>query len=72
MADDTQSVREHFAHRMKALRYDNGWSQVELAARAGLSYSSVQNYEAGKTLPQTDNMLALARTLGVPLSELLP
>lgn len=72
MADDTQGVREHFANRVRELRHDNGWSQVELAARAGLSYSSIQHYEAGKVLPQTDNMLALARTLGVPLSELLP
>lgn len=58
--------------RLRALREAKGWSQEELARRAGgLSSGTIRNIEKYGALPGTATALKLAEALGVSLDELL-
>lgn len=54
------------AQRRKAL----GWSQDELAVKAGIPRSSVSAIEAGRLTPSVTAALAVARALGCSVEEL--
>jgi transcriptional regulator with XRE-family HTH domain len=56
---------------VRAERQQRGWSQEELAARAGLDQHDVSRVETGKSrLPQEKTMSALAQALDIPLGLL--
>ncbi len=59
------------AERLMQRRKAAGWNQEELAARLGLSRQSVSKWECGDCLPDTVNLLALARLYGTSVDELL-
>ena len=71
MSDQTprpgeQSLRD----RLKELREAKGWTQAQLAARAKVERSTIQNIESGRV--QRPNSLAhIADALGVQVRELL-
>lgn len=48
----------------KRFREETGWTQQELAERAGLVVASVARYESGKSTPDRDAMRKLATVLG--------
>jgi transcriptional regulator with XRE-family HTH domain/molybdate-binding protein len=56
---------------VRDLRHARGWTQVELATRAGVSRQLVGAVEAGRHLPRVDAALALARALDVAVEQLL-
>ncbi|MCX7620970.1 MAG: helix-turn-helix domain-containing protein [Acidimicrobiales bacterium] len=56
--------------RIRALREELGWSQAELADRAGVSRQLVGAVERGLHRPNVDAALALARALGCSVEEL--
>jgi putative transcriptional regulator len=56
--------------RLRKLRQAAGLSQAELAARAGLTVDSVQNWEQGRSEPSLSRAARLARALGTSLDEL--
>ena len=62
-----------FGQRVKKLRDERGWTQQELADRAGLTNDTISNYERGKrgALPPLRTVQAIARAFEVPLSDLL-
>jgi transcriptional regulator with XRE-family HTH domain len=63
---------EKFQDRLKALRAERGFTQKELAERAGISLRSVQNYELGCRMPVNMGAVqSLAGALSVTASELL-
>jgi len=49
-----------------------GWSDVELAARAGLDRAHVNQVKNGRAMPTVATALALARALGVDVSTIFP
>jgi len=49
-----------------------GWSDVELAARAGLDRAHVNQVKNGRAMPTVATALALARALGVAVSTIFP
>lgn len=51
-------------------RTRHGWSQAELASRAGLSRPEVSAIETGRVVPSTAAALALAGALGCPVEAL--
>ena len=53
-----------FAERLRALRLAAGLTGARLAARAGLSYTTIRNYEGGRGRPRPRLLAALARVLG--------
>jgi transcriptional regulator with XRE-family HTH domain len=56
---------EWFGARLKELREQRGWSQKELASRAGLGQRSVSSWEQRAREPSWSNVVALAEALGV-------
>ena len=55
---------------LRDLRIERGLTQVELAARAGVSKSMLSLYEGEKRRPQLDTLGRLLDALGVRLGEL--
>ncbi len=60
-----------FADRLKAARLLRGWTQADLAARAGLPPTSIAHFEAGSRKPSFDNLRRLATALEVTTDYLL-
>lgn len=56
--------------RIRALREARGWSQQELAARAGVTRQQVGAVESGRHLPNVAAAIRLARALGEPVEAL--
>ncbi len=61
------TVREAAA-AVRELREQRGWSQVELAARAGVSRSFVADLEGGKPTVEASKMLDVFQALGFELA----
>jgi transcriptional regulator with XRE-family HTH domain len=57
--------------RIRKLRKSKDMSQAELAKRARLTRVYVTRLEAGQQDPSLSTINALARALGVPVTELL-
>lgn len=56
--------------RIKQLREAKGIRQIELAADMGVNQTTVSMWETESALPRTRQLPALARVLGVTISEL--
>ena len=63
-------IRTRFGARVRQLRNGRGWSQEELADRAGLHRTYVGSIERGEQNLSLVNIEKLAATLGVSLGEL--
>lgn len=63
-------LSETFATRLKRLRERAGYSQAELARRAGLAQSTVLRYEAGEREPLLSQLRALATALDCRVADL--
>jgi len=46
--------------RIRDLRCERGWSQVDLAEKIGNSHAAVSLWETGRRIPQRDAAIALA------------
>jgi HTH-type transcriptional regulator / antitoxin HipB len=58
---------------VRALREQRGWSQTELASRAGMTQSAMARFEAGGTVPTLPVLERIASALEMRLSvELIP
>lgn len=57
---------------IKAKRLELGWSQRELARKAGLSYNTIYKIEANKVIvPNLETYEKVCKALGIKLSRLL-
>ena len=65
------NMREIIGKSLRRLRQETGLTQAELADQAGLSRVSVVNYESGKALPDSANLLRLSQVFGVTVDSLL-
>ena len=54
-----------FAAKLRDLRLREGWTQKEVATRAGISESAVRNYEQQKSNPKQGHLESLARAFGI-------
>ncbi len=55
---------------IRELREGRGWSQAELAFRAGVSPSTVYNWEAGRFEPKASQLRKLAQSLEVSMDAI--
>jgi transcriptional regulator with XRE-family HTH domain len=60
-----------FGAHLRVLRKQRGLSQQALADEADLSWPTVQRVEAGNQSATLEVLAALAKALGLPLSDLL-
>lgn len=70
MADDP-SPSDIFKERLRKARDLRGWSQGELAEKAGMPASSVAHFEIGARKPSFDSLRRLANALEVTTDYLL-
>ena len=66
-----QTVQQLFGERVRTLRARVGFSQEELAERAGLDRSYVGGVERGERNISLENICKLATALNVPASALM-
>ncbi|HZL88860.1 MAG TPA: substrate-binding domain-containing protein [Pirellulaceae bacterium] len=64
------SIAQTARNRVKVHRLAKGWSQVELARRAGISRTGVSAIEGVRLVPSVSAALALAGALECPVEEL--
>ena len=70
----THEVIAELSRRLQVLRLNRRWTQGELAARAGVSKSSVERMESGEGNFKVDIFISVCRALGFAdrLDLLLP
>lgn len=51
--------------KIKSIRTSLGWTQEKLAEKAGLSRSTIINFESGKRIPRIDDLMKIAGALEV-------
>ncbi|ONI85807.1 transcriptional regulator [Actinosynnema sp. ALI-1.44] len=72
-AYDAARIAFELGAAVRALREQRGWSQTELAERAGMTQSAMARFEAGGTVPTLPVLERIAAALDMRLSiELKP
>ncbi len=56
--------------RLREIRKARGWTQTELASRAGFKPSAIGHWEIGRRTPSWPNAIRLAAALGTSLDAL--
>ncbi len=69
--NDPKRVEAALAHNLRDWRTRRGWSQAELAARAGISKGMLVQVEQSQTNPSIATLCKLANALGVALPRLV-
>ena len=57
--------------KMRMIRKSKNFTQIDLAAKAGIAVNSLRLYEANKRQPRADQLRAIASALGVSIADLL-
>ena len=65
-----KAIEKQFGERIRELRTTRGLSQEELAFKCGVHRTYLGGIERGERNPSLRNISAIARALGVDLSEL--
>jgi transcriptional regulator with XRE-family HTH domain len=67
---NTQSM-ENISESVRTHRTKKGWSQLELANRAGVDRKTVNRVENGRYAPSVETLLLVGDALGVSMNHLL-
>ncbi len=55
---------------IRQLREAKGWTQLQLANKAGVTPSTIYNWERGRFEPKASQLRAVARALGVSSDDI--
>ncbi|WP_280233842.1 helix-turn-helix domain-containing protein [Nocardia cyriacigeorgica] len=69
--DETDDVLDAVGPRLRALRRERGFTLADLAAKTGVSESTLSRLESGLRRPSLELLLPLSRTYDVPLDDLV-
>ncbi|TDL32676.1 XRE family transcriptional regulator [Jeotgalibacillus sp. S-D1] len=61
----------YLGENLKRVREERKMSQHELALQARLGMKTIEKYESGEQIPNTQTILKLSSVLDIPASELL-
>lgn len=67
---EPMELKKAFGMKVRSLRRANGWSQEELADRAGLHRTYISDIERGNRNPTLTVMYEVASALGVDIAAL--
>ena len=65
------SEAEFFGRRLRELRTMHGWTQEQMAEKAGITPTYTSDLERGEKVPSLTIVLRLARALDISVSEML-
>ena len=71
MPDWVHARRREIGARIRAARLAANLTQMELGSRIGRDHRTIHRWEYGMRVPNLDDLLLLARAVGVPLAELV-
>lgn len=64
-------MKTKISEKIKELRLEHGFTQIELANLAGVKQSCVSKWERGATLPDSDMIVSLCKIFDVSADYLL-
>lgn len=67
-----RSELDQVGPRLRAARQSRGWTLDDVAARAGLSASTLSRLESGKRQASLELLVPVTRILGIRVDDLLP
>lgn len=67
----TEDIRVRFGQKVRKLRKQHDWTQVQMAERLGLDRSYLADIERGKRNVSIINLELIAQGFGLTLSQLL-
>lgn len=67
----TEKERDSMQNNLIKLRKEKGLSQEELADKLAVSRQAISKWERGESLPDTDNLIRLAKLYGVSIDEIV-
>lgn len=70
MGTEFQEASIKIAENIKRVRKEKGLTQNDLAKEVGISVTSIQAYEYGKTHPRITIALRIAKALGVSINDI--
>lgn len=65
-------IRIQFGKHLRKLREEKGWTQEELADKAGMHFTYIGQIERGIRNPSLINLERLAKALKIDAGKLLP
>jgi len=63
-------IQQKFGRRVRELRVQHGWTQENLAAKAGKHWTYIGGIERGTRNPTITVVESIAKALGVPVADL--
>jgi len=67
----SEKVRKRISVNLKRLRARSGWTQYQVANISGLSWHTIEKWEAGYNAPTVDKLMILCKSTGWKLAEIL-
>jgi transcriptional regulator with XRE-family HTH domain len=64
-------LQERIALNIKKLRYNENWTQEELASRLGVKRSTIAKYESCARTPNIYQLSQLAKVFGITVDALM-
>lgn len=71
IAEDKKAIKE-IAENIKQAREKKGWTQEEVAKKAGIDSNSYAKIERGESKPYGVTLVKIIKALGVKSTDILP